>query len=135
VSLAAVSPPERRGYALSGLAAFLLIAGTAGWLLWRFPPEMYHFYPVCPIHELLHLDCPGCGTTRALAALLHGRFAEALRLNALAVLVVLPGAAVYGAVAGWRAVRAGNFSWPQVPGWAVAAVVGVVVGFTVFRNL
>jgi len=133
--LAAVSQPEQRRHALSGLAAFLLVAGMGGWLLWRFPPEVYHFYPVCPIHAYLHLECPGCGATRALAALLHGRCAEALRLNALAVLVVLPGAAVYGAVAGWRAARAGDFVWPRVPDWAVRAAVGVVVGFTVLRNL
>ncbi len=133
------SPAARLPYASrparSGLAAFLLLAVTVAWLLWRFPPEVYHFYPVCPIHAFLHLECPGCGTTRALAALLHGRFAEALRLNALALLLVLPGAAVYSAIAAWRALQQSDFRWPQVPGWAMTAAVGVVLGFTVLRNL
>jgi hypothetical protein len=135
VSSAALPVPAERRQAMYALAAFLLLTGVGCWVLWRFPPEVYHFYPVCPIHVYLHLDCPGCGTTRALAALLHGRFAEALRLNALAVLLVLPGGAVYGAVAGCRALRAGDFRWPEVRGWAVSATVGLVVVFTVLRNL
>jgi len=129
------SLPAPRRHARSGLAASLLLAVAGSLFLWRFPPELYHFYPVCPIHALLHLQCPGCGTTRALAALLHGRFMEALRLNALAVLLVLPGAAVYGAISAWRALDHAEFRWPRMPGWAVTAGVAVVVGFTFMRNL
>jgi len=131
----ATSLPAMRRHARSGLAASLLLAAIGGWILWRFPPELYHFYPVCPIHAFLHLQCPGCGTTRALAALLHGRFTEALRLNAMAILLVLPGAAVYGAISAWRAIRHAEFRWPRMPGWAVTAGVATAIGFTVLRNL
>lgn len=127
-------PPLRR-YPLFGIAASLVVAGCGAWVLWRFPPDIYRFYPVCPIHTYLHLQCPGCGTTRALAALLHGRFAESLRLNPLAVLVVLPASAVYGAIAACRATRRADLRWPQLPGWAVTTAVAGVVGFTVLRNL
>jgi hypothetical protein len=75
-----MQPPSR-------LAAIALLAAppagiilTAA-LLFFFPPAQYHFYPQCPIHQYFHLDCPGCGATRALAALLHGHLLEALRLN------------------------------------------------------
>src|ERR1700743_1975824 len=74
-----------------------LMAGLAIILL-RFPPAQYTFYPQCPIYSSLHLLCPGCGGTRALADLLHGRLHEALHDNAL-VTLLLPIAFVYGAVA------------------------------------
>ncbi len=37
---------------------------------------------LCLWRNLFHLSaCPACGSTRALAALFHGRFAEALSFN------------------------------------------------------
>ncbi len=70
-------------------ANLVMLAGIAGAaLLYRFPPEKYSFYPVCPIHQYLHLYCPGCGSTRALAALLHGRVIEAMHYNPLFVALV-----------------------------------------------
>ncbi len=37
----------------------------------------------CPIRFLFGIPCPGCGTTRACAAALHGDFIEALRWQPL----------------------------------------------------
>lgn len=91
-------------------------------------------YPACPIHQFLGIDCPGCGATRALAALLHGQFAEALRLNALLVLL-LP-IALAGALETYRrAIRPESFRWPNPPDAAIYATLAVTVIFTVARNL
>ena len=38
---------------------------------------------LCPLRMLTGLSCPGCGTTRAANAVLHGHFLTALRLNYL----------------------------------------------------
>ena len=43
----------------------------------------------CPSMVLLGLPCPGCGTTRALAALVQLHFVEALRLNPLLVIAIV----------------------------------------------
>ena len=43
----------------------------------------------CPFKMLTGLPCPGCGGTRALVELLHGRFTEALWLNPVSVLVIV----------------------------------------------
>jgi hypothetical protein len=70
----------------AALAALVLLAAAA--ILFRFPPAQYSFYPQCPIHSYLGILCPGCGTTRAFSALLHGHLTDALRLNALTTLLL-----------------------------------------------
>jgi hypothetical protein len=65
----------------------LLPAAMAAALLRLFPPWLYAIYPVCPIRALTGWRCPGCGSTRALAAMLSGRFADALHYNPLAVIL------------------------------------------------
>ena len=110
-------------------AAFLACAA-----LLIYPPTQTSFYPACPIHQYLGIDCPGCGATRALAALLHGHLREALRLNALFVLL-LPSALAGAAESLRRALRPGRFRWPQPPAPAIYATVVAAVIFTIARNL
>lgn len=54
-------------------------------LLYCFPPGKYRFWPPCVFHKLTGLYCPGCGNTRALAALLHGDIAGSLAKNILLI--------------------------------------------------
>jgi hypothetical protein len=42
--------------------------------------------PLCPLHALTGLNCPLCGGTRAVYALMHGDVATAIRDNAPFVL-------------------------------------------------
>jgi len=117
---------------IANLAA--LFGVMAAYLLLRFPPAESRFYPRCPVFAWLHLLCPGCGGTRALAALLHGRVAEAVHWNAM-VVGLFPVAAVFFAISYWRAVRPGTFQWPAVPDSALKLLLVVVGVFTVLRNL
>jgi len=112
------------------LAAGLLLCG----LLMLDPPAQSHLYPACPIHQLFGMDCPGCGATRALAALLRGRPLEALRLNALFVLL-LPFALAGAAESYRRAIRPGRFRWPQPPIPAIYVTIAAAAVFTIARNL
>lgn len=66
--------------ALRTASAALIVAGGA-WILYTFPPTQTAFYPPCVFHKLTGLNCPGCGTTRALHQLLHGHIGAAFRLN------------------------------------------------------
>ena len=116
--------------AAAPVAVVLLAAGV----LLRFPPAQYSFYPVCPVHEFLHLQCPGCGATRAVAALLRGDIAEAMHFNAL-VTLMLPFAAVYGVFCYWRFVQRETIHWTQPPRAVVYAAFCVAVIFTAIRNL
>jgi hypothetical protein len=110
------------------------IIAFAAILLLRFPPEQYSFYPRCPLHDLLGLQCPGCGATRALAAALHGHFAEALHFNAL-VTLLLPFAAAYGILCYSRLLQRKPLRWPQPPPAIVFTAVTLAAIFTVIRNL
>jgi hypothetical protein len=72
-------------------AAVALIGVTGAWVLYTFPPATSNFYPLCFFKVTTGLDCPGCGSTRALHALLHGRIAEAFRFNPLLFAVMIVG--------------------------------------------
>ena len=71
-------------------AALLLILGVAAvfvlsnFRLWQ-----------CPINSILHIYCPGCGTTRAVTSLLHGDILTALRQNAAVVVLIILALAWY----------------------------------------
>jgi len=68
-------------------AAILGVAALA--LLRIFDPATSSIFPPCPLHYLTGLYCPGCGSLRALHALLHGDLRRAWAMNPLAI-VVLP---------------------------------------------
>lgn len=73
--------PDSRAWRTTLLAlAVLLPFGVAA--LYVLDPVEAPAFPRCPVFSLTGWKCPGCGTARALHAALHGRFAEALRLNA-----------------------------------------------------
>jgi hypothetical protein len=97
------------------------------------PEDRTLWTPRCPFRAATGLDCPGCGGTRALTALVRGDLGVALGHNVLTV-ALLPLLA-WGWV-GWLAVRAGWRHTRPEPStrlaWAVAIVLPV---FTVARNL
>jgi hypothetical protein len=126
---------QERRHTLYGLAAFLSLTALVLFTLWRLPPELYSFYPACPVRTYLHFECPGCGSTRALSALLHGHLSEALRLNALFVVLVLPLAVIYMVVACTRAFRSGVFCWPVIPQAATWIAFACAAAFTLLRNM
>ncbi|MEO6910651.1 MAG: DUF2752 domain-containing protein [Edaphobacter sp.] len=115
-------------------AAPLVIAAFAIAILLHFPPAQYSFYPQCPVYRYLHIQCPGCGATRAFAALLHGNVVEAFRLNALTTLLVPP-AAIYAIFCYRRFLRGETFSSLRPPFSAIYGTLLVAVVFAIVRNL
>jgi hypothetical protein len=114
--------------------AVLGMAGTGAMaVLFFFNPSQYHFYPTCAFHRLTGLNCPGCGMTRALYALLHGDIRTAGRDNAL-LMAALAGLALRGV---WlaRARRRGHTDDGWVPASWVWPLLFIALIFTVLRNL
>lgn len=109
----------------------LIVAGivAGAWVVYTYPPATSTFYPRCVFRELSGFDCPGCGTTRALHHLLHGRFEEAFRLNAMLFALMI--AAAFAAPSFLRG-RTPAFLMKPWFGWGSFVV---VVGWWVGRNL
>ena len=83
----------RRKWWIIGAVAVIVMAGIA--IYSTFDPSTVRFFPRCTFLTLTGLKCPGCGTQRAIHALLHGNFLEAVRFNAMMVASV-PLLALYG---------------------------------------
>ncbi|CAN5616055.1 DUF2752 domain-containing protein [soil metagenome] len=64
-------------------AAGILAATTGAFAIGYFNPTTAGFFPVCPLHAVTGLNCPGCGLTRGFHALFHGDVLGALHFNAL----------------------------------------------------
>jgi hypothetical protein len=96
------------------------------------PNEPGH-YPTCPFLAVTGWFCPGCGSLRALHALVHGDLRSALARNPPMVLTV-PALAWWWATWLVREVRGRPRRW-AAPAWAIWALLAVVVAFTVARNL
>ncbi len=101
-------------------------------------PSRHAVYPQCILYNTTGLYCAGCGATRAVYALLHGRVLEALHDNALFVAALPWLLFVLGAylLKAWR-----RDAWPEVfvdtrkVAWRGAGIFLVMVAFMVVRNL
>lgn len=123
-------------FAATALAfAFFGVAAT----VFFFNPGHYRFYPVCLFHELTGLNCPGCGSTRAFYALLHGNFMRALKDNALFIFSFFGGAIffIHFIFRKWRNPQT-VLHWSPKIFWtyfAIAIVFGVVRNLPAFAFL
>ena len=111
-----------------------LAAAAAVAVLFFFDPSTAGFYPVCMVHELTGLQCPGCGGLRAVHQLSHGRLAAAWHLNPLLV-ALLPVVFWLGLREAVRALT--GRQWPGLVtrplfGWLL---VGVLLLFGILRNV
>lgn len=116
-------------------ALFLIVLGVAGlFVLYTVPPSPRSLYPPCWFHAITGWHCPGCGATRCLHALLHGRIAEAASYNVLffgllPIIVFFAGRALLAALVG-KSPR--NL---PVPTWLVLAFCVTLIAFGIARNI
>ncbi len=74
-----------RSVIMAVAVATLLVAAA---LYFFFDPSGSALFPKCPFLQLTGYQCPGCGSQRAVHALLHGDIAAAWRFNAAMVAFV-----------------------------------------------
>ena len=120
----------KRNYRIYLIITAALLMGAV-YLL--FDPSQTEWMPKCPVHTLTGFDCPGCGTQRALHALLHGDLEATLRANALLVLFI-PLIIVMGIS------ELNRSRWPRLYKFMVSPVtiyslLGIVAVWTIVRNI
>ena len=114
--------------------ALLVLAVVLLALLRERPPQTQPWLPRCVVHSLTGLHCPGCGSTRAVYALLHGDVIGAVRQNAL-IAAVLPWLGIALTRCWWRWVRGGPFRDALVERWSLRLAPAMMVGVLVFALL
>lgn len=112
----------------AGAAGVLVLAGTN--------PSGHAWFPKCIFHELTGLHCPGCGVTRAMHAVLQGRFLEAVGQNPL-VMLCLPLIAWGVAIEATAWVCGDRYRGPRVrwPRWAYWPLLVMIFGYWIMRNI
>ena len=115
------------------LAAMFLLGGAAIVLLRVFDPATGVF-PPCPVRYLTGLYCPGCGSLRAMHALLHGELGRAWAMNPL-MMVMLP-FILYGLIsAALLELRGRGLPEVVLPANCIRGFCAVVILYAVARNL
>lgn len=75
---------KRKLYFVGGIIGLIALA----FIYQKYDPAKYSLFPKCPFHLLTGFDCPGCGSQRAMHALLHGNLREAMGYNILLVISI-----------------------------------------------
>jgi hypothetical protein len=135
MSAEAAAPPrinDSRGISFRTVLALLGVFAGALSVLYFFDPAENSFYPVCYFRLMTGLNCPGCGTMRAIHQLLHGHVAAAAKLNLLFVICVPLLAWRFGRLAAARLRHEQMAPIPAAWLWGFLVISSV---FTVLRNL
>ena len=111
-----------------------IMAGIGVILLRVFDPATAGIFPPCPVHYLTGWYCPGCGSLRAMHALLHGNFLQAWAMNPLTV-ILLPFLS-YGLMSEVLVQTRGiRLPQPALSAGQIRALFVVIVLFGVVRNV
>ena len=115
------------------IPAIILLELMAG-IYFAFSPACNNFFPKCPFHLLTGFDCPGCGSQRAVHALLHGKIGPAADYNLLLV-ISLPFLLVHFGykISGWRSGKARQWRVIYHPLFPKICFIAVVL-FWIIRN-
>jgi len=117
------------------ILAISIVAIAGSLLYFFFDPSLSELFPKCIFYSLTNLDCPGCGSQRAIHALLNGNILQAADYNLL-VILFLP-ILIYSALAA-IANTFFNQHWTQkllYSPFFVKLILTVVLLFWVMRNL
>lgn len=118
------------------LYSVFIIAFGGGLLFYYFyNPNSDSFLIRCPFKTFTHLDCPGCGSQRALHSLLHGEFRQAFSYNPLFI-VAIP-YVLTGVLFEWFGLK---YSFPKIRkilfgSGTIYLIAFLVILFFIFRNI
>lgn len=120
-------------YLLITVAA--IFAAAVIFLFFYIDPNVYPFFPKCPFLVVTGLECPGCGSQRAIHQLLHMNIAGAFYQNPLLVLYV-----PYVSIGLYLEYLGGKERFPQIRNFlfgktAAIIILGSIILFWIVRNI
>ena len=115
------------------LSSAVVILATAG-LLYYVIHNRTGFAIYCPVHLITGFDCPGCGVTRMLFAMLEFDFKSAMDYNA-AIFLTLPVLAVVGVSKTYDYIRYGRNMQRKWVEFILYCLIVIYVGFAILRNI
>tara|TARA_R110002020_G_scaffold315492_1_gene530663 strand:- start:579 stop:971 length:393 start_codon:yes stop_codon:yes gene_type:complete len=116
------------GFALLGLGLLVFYK--------TYNPEVHSYFPKCPFLSLTGLQCPGCGSQRAVHHLLNGHFVNAFKQNAL-LLLAMP-YVLLGLFLEFKkplSKKLLNIRKRFFGSIAIWCILGIIFTFWIFRNL
>lgn len=125
----------QKGNRILALAAWIALVLLSG-AVWLFDLRLAGGLWQCPFRRYAGFDCIGCGSTRALDALLRFRFLEAFRYNPFFCLGLAAG--LIWLICFTRNAFSRKYRPPfshMPPVWSLFVLGGVLVLFMVIRNL
>ena len=129
-------PPDRRcRWLLFGLPLLMALLAVLIIVYYRISPSSSIFFPKCPFLLLTGMKCPGCGSQRAVHALLHADVISAFAHNALLV-VSMPYVALLIFIRIYNIIRPGTSLLPCIQSpLAIRAYFLLVLIFWIARNV
>lgn len=117
-----------------GVVLSLLII-AALFLFYVLDPESHQIFPKCPFLMFTGLECPGCGSQRAIHHLLHLNIADAFRYNAFMVLAI-----PYVSLGVYMEYFGGKVRQPKLQKiffgrWSALVVLFLILAYWILRNL
>ncbi len=126
------TPSNKRSLPPLRLLLWIAVFAALAAVLFAFDPVDGPLpYPRCWIKLLTGYDCPGCGSARALHALLHGHPAQAWAFNP-AIFFVLP---LIGAALAAEHPRCARLRRLLLTPACAAALIALTLAWTLLRNL
>jgi hypothetical protein len=125
--------PTEIMYRRSTVVGLWLLSIAGAVYLFVFDPGRTGFFPPCVFRLITGMQCPGCGSTRALHEITHGHLKAAFMLNPLLLLAspfLIYAFLRYSTIV----MRGGVPRKNALPAPYIYAIFFIVLGFWIFRN-
>jgi hypothetical protein len=114
----------------------MVVLGAVTYIYYAYDPAAHSWFPQCPFKALTGLDCPGCGSQRAVHAILHGDFRKAFHHNAL----LMPFIPYLTVGFGYRCVKDPDerlLKWRKIlfGEYAIKILTAVIFAYFILRNI
>lgn len=96
--------------------------------------KIFHVYLKCPIYEIFHVYCPGCGLTRMLSSILKLDFYQAFRYNPL-LFIMLPFSLILLIEDIYSELKKKKSIYRKIPNYIWYIIIVILLAYAILRNI